>query len=135
MPRPSDFTIPPSVWIVIILFGGAAALLALTYVMTDAFYAVGIVKVWWCFVARSAMRDIPDLHVHFSNVARIPLSDEALARLEPRILRDRRARVGIARLLERGDGRAAVVISTDPPVVAAYADAFDAVVLLRFDPA
>jgi hypothetical protein len=42
------------------------------------------------------------------------------------------ARDDIARRVYRGDTRAALVVQTDPLIVAAYSDEFDDVVLLRF---
>jgi hypothetical protein len=42
---------------------------------------------------------------------------------------------GIATHLLRGDSRAAVVMSTQPLLIAAFSDEFDAVVMLRFDEA
>src|SRR3954468_3482461 len=130
----TGFILPPSVWLLIILVGGVAALLAFGYLVVGLIYLFGFVKVWWVGIASNAFPGIPDIHVWFSNIAHVPLSDEALARLEPRMVSHRTAKGGIARLLERGDGRAAVVVSTEPLIVAAYTDAFDAAVLFRFDP-
>lgn len=133
MRPPTGFTIPPALWLVIILFGGALALLVLAYAINGVAYALGFIRVWRDFVSRNALRDVPDIHPWFSNIAKIPLSEEALRRIEPRLVKRTNETVGVQRVLERGDGRAAVVISTDPLVIAAYSDAFDGVVLLRFN--
>ena len=82
-----------------------------------------------------------------SDPGSLTLSLAKLKALEPELLTERRFKCGvtcnvdhpaaemrerIAAQLQRGDSRAAVVVSLTPLVVAAYADDLDAVVLLRF---
>lgn len=64
-------------------------------------------------------------------LAAFPTDDGILARLIRRFVGDEFTRI-FAEKLRLGDARAAVVASVEPPLVAAYTDELDAVLLLRF---
>lgn len=69
-----------------------------------------------------------------SDPGRIELAADKLFLLSPELENDRDAVERIKWYLWDGDSRAAVVMSIDPLVIAAYTDEFDAVALLAFPP-
>lgn len=116
------------VWVIV----GVVGLVVLGLLAFGGIMAFTYVRIRRNLLSVRQFRSIPDLVPAVSNRAKIPLSVERLAELEPVLARDERSVRGLARVLDVSDARAAVVVSTSPLLVAAWSDEMSNAVLMQF---